>query len=112
MLNRAGSLHFLSHVRTKREPTMAMIREEAAPTFPTWKARLEKAEGTQLEEEVARFLQILRALGTPMIEGPEVNFVYYGPEATHVSLAGEFNQWARGAHAISMARLGQSGFFY
>jgi enterochelin esterase family protein len=47
-----------------------------------------------------------------MIEGPEVNFVYYGPEATHVSLAGEFNQWPRGGHAISMTRLGQSGFFY
>ncbi|MBV8358844.1 MAG: hypothetical protein JO189_13035 [Deltaproteobacteria bacterium] len=88
------------------------IREEAAPTFPTWKARLEEAEGAQLEQEVSRFLQILKTLGTPMIEGPQVNFVYYGPQAKQVELTGEFNQWGRGEQAIPMAPLGASGFFY
>jgi enterochelin esterase-like enzyme len=91
---------------------MSTTREEAAPTFPAWKARLEGAEGAQLEQETARFLQILKALGTPMIEGPEVNFIYYGPQARRVELAGEFNQWGRGGQAILMAPLGTSGFFY
>jgi enterochelin esterase family protein len=91
---------------------MSIVREEAAPTFPTWKARLEAAEGSQLEEEVSRFLQILKTLGTPMIEGPQVNFIYYGPQAASVKLTGEFNQWTRGGQAIAMERLGSSGFFY
>ena len=89
-----------------------MSREEAAPTFPTWKARLEGAEGAQLEQEVSRFLQILKTLGTPMIEGPQVNFICYGPQARLVELTGEFNQWGRAGQAIPMTRLGTSGFFY
>jgi hypothetical protein len=60
---------------------MSTTREEAAPTFPAWKARLEGAEGAQLERETARFLQILKTLGTPMIEEPQVNFIYYSPQA-------------------------------
>jgi enterochelin esterase-like enzyme len=91
---------------------MSTTREEAAPTFPTWKARLEGAEGAQLEQEVSRFLQILKTLGTPMIEGPQVNFIYYGPQARRVELTGEFNQWGRGGQAIPMAPLGASAFFY
>ncbi|MBV8450766.1 MAG: hypothetical protein JOZ29_00645 [Deltaproteobacteria bacterium] len=86
--------------------------EEAAPTFPTWKARLEGAESAQLEQEVSRFLQILKTLGTPMIDGPQVNFIYYGPQARQVELIGEFNQWGGGGQAIPMAPLGASGFFY
>jgi len=91
---------------------MSTTREEAAPTFPTWKARLEGAEGAQLEQEVSRFLQILKTLGTPMIEGPQVNFIYYGPQARQVELTGEFNQWSPSGQAISMVPLGASGFFY
>jgi len=91
--------------------TMAKTREEAAPTFSSWKARLEGADGEELQKEVSRFLQILSTLGTPMIDGPEVNFVYYGPEASHVWLAGEFNQWGRGGRAIPMKPIGVSGFF-
>jgi enterochelin esterase-like enzyme len=91
---------------------MSTTREEAAPTFPTWKARLEGAEGAQLEQEVAQFLQILKTLGTPMIEEPLVNFIYYGPQARRVELTGEFNQWGRSGQAIPMAPLGASGFFY
>jgi enterochelin esterase-like enzyme len=91
---------------------MSTTREEAAPTFPTWKARLEGAEGAQLEQDVARFLQILKTLGTPMIEEPLVNFIYYGPQARRVELTGEFNQWGRSGQAIPMDPLGASGFFY
>jgi len=91
---------------------MSTTREEAAPTFPTWKARLEAAEGSQLNEEVSRFLQILKTLGTPMIEGPQVSFIYYGPQSKHVELTGEFNQWGRDGQAIAMIPLGPSGFFF
>jgi enterochelin esterase-like enzyme len=91
---------------------MSIAREEAAPTFPTWKARLQEAEGSKLEEEVSRFLQILQALGTPMIEGAQVNFIYYGPDAKEVELTGEFNQWAARGQALPMERLGGTGFFY
>ena len=44
-----------------------MAREEAAPTFETWRHRLEAAQ--DCGAEVERFLQVLRALGTPMIDG-------------------------------------------
>jgi enterochelin esterase-like enzyme len=91
---------------------MSTTREEAAPTFPTWKGRLQEAEGAQLEQDVSRFLQILKTLGTPMIDGPQINFIYYGPRSRQVELTGEFNQWGRGGQAIPMARLGTSGFFY
>jgi enterochelin esterase-like enzyme len=91
---------------------MAVTREEAAPTFASWKARLETAENDQLKDQVNQFLQILETLGTPMIEGPDVNFVYYGPQARHVELTGEFNQWGMGAQAIAMKPISRSGFFY
>jgi enterochelin esterase-like enzyme len=91
---------------------MSTTREEAAPTFPTWKGRLAETTGTQLEQETSRFLEILKALGTPMIEGPEVNFIYYGPQARHVELTGEFNQWGHGEQAFPMTRIGGTGFFF
>jgi enterochelin esterase-like enzyme len=102
----------LSGRDAKTAITMSTTREEAAPTFPTWKARLEGAEGARLQEEISRFLQILKTLGTPMIEGPEVNFIYYSPQARHVELTGEFNQWGRSGQAIEMTPLGRSDFFY
>ena len=56
-----------------------MAREEAAPTFETWRHRLEAAQGRG--EEVERFLQVLRAMGTPLIDGSAVTFVYHDPQA-------------------------------
>jgi enterochelin esterase family protein len=91
---------------------MASGREEAAPTFPTWKARLEQADSVHLPEVVARFVEVLRAVGTPMIDGSEVHFVYYGPSAHRVMLDGEFNQWGRGGKEIEMAQIGQSSVFF
>lgn len=91
---------------------MATGREEAAPTFPTWKGRLENAEGEGLRELTAAFLEVLRTVGTPMIDGPEVNFVYYGPHASRVLVAGEFNQWGRGGRIIEMTPIGETGVFY
>jgi len=69
---------------------METKREEAAPTFPTWKRRLEETPESKLREEVDRFLEILKAVGTPMIDGTTVHFIYYGPEAQRVVLTGEF----------------------
>ena len=89
---------------------METKREEAAPTFPTWRRRLEEAPEDKRHEEETRFLQILKAVGTPMIDGPTVHFVYYGPEARRVSLVGEFNQWNR--RGIAMTPLRDTGFFY
>jgi hypothetical protein len=36
---------------------MATGREEAAPTFETWKLRLERAEPEQLRFEIERFME-------------------------------------------------------
>jgi enterochelin esterase family protein len=90
--------------------TMDTTREEAAPTFPTWRRRLEEASKDALPHEVERFLQVLRAVGTPMIDGADVHFIYHGPEARQVQLVGEFNQWSR--QGIPMSALGDTGFFY
>jgi enterochelin esterase-like enzyme len=88
------------------EPT----REEAAPTFLTWKRRLEEARESQLQEEVDRFLEILKTMGTPMIDRATVHFLYYSPEARRVVLTGEFTQWGR--RGITLTPLGKTGIFY
>lgn len=85
-----------------------MAREEAAPTFKTWCKRLVDAGGR--DEEVERFLQVLRALGTPMIDGAAVSFVYYNPQARHVAVVGEFDQWKRAGE--TMEQIGESGIFH
>jgi len=87
-----------------------MAREEAAPTFETWRHRLEAAQGQG--EEVERFLQVLRALGTPLIDGSAVTFVYHDPQARRVAVAGEFNQWGRTGELAIMEQINQSAIFY
>jgi enterochelin esterase-like enzyme/HSP20 family molecular chaperone IbpA len=89
---------------------METTREEAAPTFPTWRRRLEEAPDQQLPEEVDRFLHVLKAVGAPMIDGADVHFIYYGSDARHVALVGEFNQWS--PRGIDMTRLQDTGLFY
>jgi 1,4-alpha-glucan branching enzyme len=85
--------------------------EEAAPSFPNWKKRLEEAEKSgQRGEEVERFLQILKAVGTPMIDEDAVHFVYYDPDARSVSLTGELTQWNQ--KGMPLSPLGKTGFFY
>lgn len=97
-------------VRWRGDP-MASVREEAAPTFETWKLRLEQAEPEVVQAEVERFMQVLSALGTPMIDGAKVHFVYREPHATDVNLAGEFNDWGRRGNAIPMDRLADTELF-
>src|ERR1700737_3852513 len=71
-------------------PLMATVREEAAPTFEPWKLRIERAAPDQVEAELAQFLRVLNTLGTPLIDGAKVHFVYYDPAAVNVTVAGEF----------------------
>jgi enterochelin esterase family protein len=91
---------------------MATVREEAAPSFDSWKQRLERAAPDQLQAELEQFLLVLTALGTPMIDGAKVHFVYHDPDAAHVTLAGEFNEWGRRNDAIQMERSGDAGLFF
>lgn len=85
-------------------------REEAAPTFPTWRRRLEQAKESELHDEIERFIQVLKAVGSPMIDGAAVHFVYYDPEARQVAMTGEFNQWDR--RGTPLLPLGKTGIFY
>lgn len=87
-----------------------MAREEAAPTFETWRRRIEAARDRGAEVE--RFLQVLRALGTPMIDGAAVTFVYHDPRAQSVAVAGEFNQWSRTGDRAIMEQIDNSGIFH
>src|ERR1700675_5089483 len=48
---------------------MATAREEAAPTFESWKLRIERAAPDHVEAELAQFLRVLNTLGTPLIDG-------------------------------------------
>ncbi|MGE0826718.1 MAG: alpha/beta hydrolase-fold protein [Candidatus Binatia bacterium] len=89
---------------------METRREEAAPTFPTWRRRLEQAKADEIRDEVERFLQVLKAIGSPMIDGSSVHFVYYDPEAQQVAVTGEFNQWDR--RGTPLFPLGKTGLFY
>jgi enterochelin esterase family protein len=89
---------------------MEAKREEAAPTFPTWRRRLEESSEDQRQEEVDHFLRVLKAVGTPMIDGSSVHFIYYGPDVQRVALVGEMTQWNR--RGIAMTPLRDTGFFY
>lgn len=109
------------------------LREEAAPTFATWQQRLQaEPAGSRLlwwlfrwlpapwrhwlgvhrerQHTVEQFQEVLQAIGTPMIEVPKVHFVFYGPQARQVLVAGEFNEW--GAPPMALSRLGQTDFFF
>jgi hypothetical protein len=93
----------------KKSQRKAVQREEAAPTFPAAKQRLEEKEQA-FRHEIEQFLEVLKLLGTPMIEEPAVHFVYYNPTAQSVAVSGEFNQWD--PQGITMTCLGQTGIFY
>lgn len=88
-----------------------MQREEAAPTFETWRCRIEAAPHGE-GDEVARFLEVLRTLGSPMIDGPAVTFVYHDRHARRVAVVGEFNQWSRTGELATMEQVDDSGIFH
>ena len=97
-------------MRQKRKGTQVKRkREEAVPTFSTWWQRLEEKEQV-LRTEIEQFLETFSVLGTPLIHGSSVHFVYSNPEARRVLLTGEFTQWD--PQGVTMTRLGQTGIFY
>jgi enterochelin esterase-like enzyme len=91
---------------------MATGREEAAPTFSTWKRRLEQVDISHASKDVEQFLEVLRAIGTPMIDNLEVHFVYCNLRSNRVQLAGEFNQWGRRGSLIKLTEIGKTGVYY
>ncbi|MEA2648259.1 MAG: hypothetical protein QOG61_694, partial [Candidatus Binataceae bacterium] len=91
---------------------MATAREEAAPTFESWKLRIERAAPDHVEAELAQFLRVLNTLGTPLIDGAKAHFVYHDPAAVNVAVAGEFNDWAKNDAAFLMRRVGETGLFF
>jgi len=93
----------------RRADSIRVSPEEAAPTFATWKHRVEQKE-QDLQQEVGRFLELLKVLGTPMVDGTSANFLYYNPQAQNVALAGDFQQ--RGWMGTPMTALGRTGIFY
>jgi len=88
-----------------------MTLEGAAPTFESWRLRIEQARPDQLDAEIERFIQVLSAIGTPLIDGAKVHFVYHDPHASHVRLAGEFNDWGEHGTAIIMDRIATTDVF-
>ena len=84
----------------------------ATPSFPAWRHRLEHAAEPYLQGEVQRFLQVLRTVGTPLIEGLAVHFLYYDPRAQHVAVTGEFTDWGRTGVVMPLTPLRHTGLFH
>jgi enterochelin esterase-like enzyme len=82
------------------------------PSFPDWRHRLEHAAEPHLQGEVQRFLEVLRTVGTPLIEGLAVHFLYYDPRAQHVAVTGEFTDWGRTGVVMPLTRLRRTGLFH
>ena len=91
---------------------MATGREEAAPTFTTWKRRLSQVDISQSRKEVQQFIEVLSAVGTPMIDDLVVHFIYWSPRSNRVQLAGEFNQWGSRGSLIKLREIGRTGVYY
>ncbi|MEA2624995.1 MAG: hypothetical protein QOD06_1040 [Candidatus Binatota bacterium] len=85
-------------------------REEAAPTFSTWRRKLEKAGKSDLERNVRQFVDVLRSVGSPMIDEPAVDFVYHDPAARSVAVTGEFSEWDR--DGTPMRPIRKTGVFH
>jgi enterochelin esterase-like enzyme len=87
-------------------------RQEVVRSFVAWRGRLERAAEPTLNDEVRQFLGFLATVGTPLVEGSTVHFIYYDPRARAVALTGEFNDWGRTGVRLPMARVRQTGIFY
>lgn len=87
-------------------------REQAAWSFPAWRQRLEQAPEPYLQNEVQQFLHLLGTVGTPLIDGPAVHFVYYDPRAHQVDVTGEFTDWGRTGVTMPLTPLRHTGIFH
>ena len=80
--------------------------------FPAWRQRLEQAAEPQLQDEIQKFLRLLGTVGTPLIDGLAVHFIYYDPRAHHVAVTGEFTDWGRTGVTMPLTPLRHTGIFH
>ena len=86
--------------------------EQAAVSFPAWRHRLEQAAEPHLQDELQQFLRLLGAVGTPLIDGLAVHFLYYDPRARQVAVTGEFTDWGRTGVMMPLTPLRDTGLFH
>ena len=91
---------------------MERQHDRAALSFATWRQRLEQAAEPHLQDELQQFLHMLGTMGTPLIEGLTVHFLYYDPRAHHVAVAGEFTDWGRTGVTMPLTPLRHTGLFH
>jgi len=91
---------------------MERQHEQAALSFPAWRQHLEQVAEPYLNDELQRFLRMLGTVGTPLIEGLTVHFLYYDPRAHHVAVTGEFTDWGRTGVLMPLTPLRQTGLFH
>lgn len=91
---------------------MEKQHERTTVSFPAWRHRLEQAPEPHLQNEVQQFLRLLGTVGTPLIEGLAIHFLYYDPRARHVAVTGEFTDWGRTGVTMPLTRLRHTGLFY
>jgi enterochelin esterase-like enzyme len=85
---------------------------QTAASFPAWRHRLEQAAEPYLKDELQTFLRMLETVGTPMIDGLAVHFLYYDPRAHHVAVTGEFTDWGRTGVMMPLTPLRHTGLFH
>ena len=86
--------------------------ERALVSFAAWRQRLEQVAEPHLQDELQKFLHLLGTVGTPLIDGLTVHFVYYDPRAHHVAVTGEFTDWGRTGATMPLAPLRHTGIFH
>jgi enterochelin esterase-like enzyme len=86
--------------------------DQATASFPAWKQHLEQVAEPRLQDELQKFLRLLGTVGTPLIDGLAVHFVYYDPRARHVAVTGEFTDWGRTGLTMPLTPLRHTGLFH
>src|SRR5437867_1335527 len=90
---------------------MERQHDRAAWGFPAWRHSLEQVTEQHLQDELQDFLRLLGTVGTPLIEGLAVHFLYYDPRAQHVAVTGEFTDWGRTGVLLPLTPLRHTGLF-
>jgi enterochelin esterase-like enzyme len=81
-------------------------------SFPTWKQHLEQVAEPRLQDALQHFLRLLGTVGTPLLDGRTVHFLYYDPRARHVAVTGEFTDWGRTGLTMPLTPLRHTGLFH
>jgi len=86
--------------------------ERALVSFAAWRQRLDQVATPHLTSELQQFLGLLGTVGTPLIDGLAVHFVYYDPRAHNVAVTGEFTDWGRTGVTMPLTPLRHTGIFH